>query len=117
MSEYGVDTNAVSVPNVISGHQNLVTRALMLDAGATAALGQVVQYDGGANKYADATDATGIHYGVVIEAKTLSGDAPVMCVIQGKVFKNALDSVTKANPDMIAKLLAQGIIAEDSAVV
>jgi len=87
------------------------TAHLLLDAAATAALGQVIQFNTTENNYDDYTaGSTAQHYAVVAEAKTLAADTRVLCIVQGEVKLNKLDSTAQADDEIEAALLKSGII-------
>lgn len=109
-TEYGLTTQSASLRQLIAGPVEY--RSLLLDAAATAAVGQVVQYNTTNNNYDDFTsDVTAEHYAVVAEAKTLAADTMVSCIVSGRVRKAALDATAQADDEIETALLKSGIIA------
>jgi len=90
------------------------TLALPLDKdNATAAIGQVLKYDQAAHNWVDATDlvpgANGTPVVVCAEAKTLTDDDRVLCIVSGDVNFNKLDATSRAFNNIEALLINSGI--------
>lgn len=84
---------------------------LELDAAATCAVGQVIQYNTTEDNWDDYTSGMAASlYAVVAEAKTLSGDTFCRCIVKGKVRKSKLDSTAQADAEIDVALLKSGIV-------
>ena len=84
---------------------------LLVDSAATAAVGQVLQWDASGNNFVDYTNgAAAICYAVCAEDLTLSADTRVLCLVSGSdVRKDKLDSTAQADDEIEAALLSSGI--------
>ena len=92
--------------------QDAVYQSLLLDAAATAAVGQVVQYNTTEDNWDDYTSGMAASvYAVVAEDKTLSGDTKVSCVVKGQVRLAKLDATAQADAEILIALQKSGIIA------
>lgn len=90
---------------------------LVADAdNATVAIGQVFEYDPTGHNFQNKTTA-GVSkgpYAVCAEAKTITADTAVRCIVRGAVNFNKLDATSKADDDIKAALQASGILAKAS---
>ena len=115
-SEYGITTNTAAVNDLII--QDVRYMTLTLDAAATAAVGQVVQYNTTEDNYDDYTSGmAATHYAVVAEAQTLSGDTAITCIVAGEVRKTQLDATAQADAEIEVALLTSGIRIRPDAVI
>lgn len=116
MSDFGLDTVSPASPGAQAGA--VQEHYLLLDSAATAAVGQVVQYDSAAHNWVDFTaySASG-KYAVCNEAKTLSVDTACRCIIAGPVYLSLLDATAQADADIEAGLISNGIIPVSDGVV
>lgn len=108
----GIDSQAQTYEELIAGDVEVFY--CLLDTAATAAVGQVLKYDQAAYNFVDATDivpgANGTPVVVCAEAKTLSADTRVKCIVRGRVRKDKLDTASQAFNHIEALLLNSGII-------
>lgn len=82
----------------------------LVDSAATAVIGQVFQWDASGNNFQDYTSAaTKVAYVVCAEAKTLSADTRVLCIVWGDVRLDKLDATSQADDEIEAALLQNGI--------
>lgn len=127
------DTTYQSLSSQLLRGDNVVM-PLLLDAAATAAIGQVLQYDRTAHNWVDYTGIkTDVEltdsgtdtvdapipngpFAVCFETKTLSGDTAVLCVVKGHVLASLLDATSLADDDYEAALLSSGIIPTTEAL-
>jgi len=81
-----------------------------VDSAATAAVGQVLEFDTTGNNYVDYTSGSAKQsYVVCAEAKTLSGDTRVKCIVGGEVRLDNLDATAQADDEIECALLGCGI--------
>lgn len=107
--EYGVSAQSEDLEQLIRGECEI--HSVLVDSAATAAVGQVLQYDASGDNYVDYTSSmAAAHYVVCAEAKTLSGDTKVACIISGRVAKAKLDATAQADAEIETALLKHGII-------
>lgn len=109
MANLGITSESQSFNNLVV--RDAVYASLLLDAAATCAVGQVVQYDTTANNFVDFTsDVTAELYAVVAETKTLSADTQCLCIVKGEVRKSELDATAQADAEIDVALIKSGII-------
>lgn len=95
------------------------TKTLPVKAGATPSIGQVLTYDNSTDNYADYASYTAGDIIVIfadvdvhVEAGTaLAAETQAVCIHLGEVNRTALDSTSKADADIEAALLGNGINA------
>lgn len=108
-SEYGVTTQSATLQQLIAGPVEIFP--MLVDSAATAAVGQVLQYDATGNNYVDYTSSNAaLSYVVCAEAVTLGGDTRVACIVQGRVRKTQLDATAQADAEIDSALVKHGII-------
>lgn len=108
-TEYGVTSQSEDLQQLIRGPVEM--HSVLVDSAATAAIGQVLQYDATGDNYVDYTSSmAAAHYVVCAENKTLGGDTQVMCIICGRVCKTKLDATAQADAEIGTALLKHGII-------
>jgi len=104
----GIDSQSQSYAELSAGAVSLFYA--LVDSAATAAVGQVLQFDTSGNNYVNFTSTcTAQSYIVCAEAKTLTADTRVKCIVGGYVRKDKLDSTAQADPEIEAALLKCGI--------
>ena len=108
--EYGVSSQTETLDQLMAGPCEVFP--LLVDAAATAAIGQVLQYDATGNNYVNYTSSNAaLSYVVCTEARDISGgDALVGCIVQGRVRKTALDATAQADAEIDSALVKHGII-------
>ena len=88
-----------------------VEHYLLADAAATVAVGQVLQYNTTEDNWDDYTSGMAAAlYVVCAEAKTISADTLVRCIVKGSVRKTALDATAQADDEIDVALIKSGII-------
>lgn len=108
-SEYGVTTQSATLQQLMAGECEVFP--MLLDSTATAALGQVLQYDTTGDNYINYTSSmASASYVVCAEAVTLSADTRVACIVKGRVRKTQLDATAQADAEIDVALVKSGII-------
>lgn len=109
MSTWGIDSVSNALKEVAAGGEFEVM-PLKLDEDATAAIGQVLQYNASEHNFVNrTTGVTSGPYAVCLEAKTLTADTFCVCLVEGDVNLKALDATSQAEADIVGALLSQGI--------
>lgn len=82
-----------------------------IDAAATCAIGQVLEFDTTGNNWINYTSGSAKPaYAVCAEAKTLSADTRCRMIVGGCVRKDKLDSTAQADAEIEGALIGSGII-------
>lgn len=114
--EFGVTSESQALQNLIVSDPRYMH--LKLDAAATAAVGQVIQYNTTEDNWDDYTAGMAAEqYAIVAETKTISGDTFVSCLVKGEVRKAALDATAQADAEIEVALLKSGIIARPDTLI
>ena len=105
----GIDSQSQSYAELAAGDVELFY--CLVDSAATAAVGQVLEFDATGNNFVDFTSGSAKNaYVVCAEAVTLSADTRVKCIVAGKVRLLKLDATAQADAEIEAALLGSGII-------
>lgn len=108
MVDFGITTDAGAIDNLIAGP--VKTFACLLDSAATAAKGQVLEFDTTGKNFVNYTSGSAKPpYVVCAEDVTLTADTRVLCIVSGDVTKTELDATAQADGEIEAALLKSGI--------
>ena len=107
--EYGVSSQSATLQQLMAGPCEVFP--MLVDSAATAAVGQVLQYDATGDNYINYTSSNAaLSYVVCTEAVTLGGDTRVLCIVSGRVRKTQLDATAQADAEIDSALVKSGII-------
>jgi hypothetical protein len=114
---YGITSESAALQNLIAGLVKMKTVPVKANEGALA-VGQVLEYDATTHNYIKYAGDVGASPNVVVAEAVTIGAAGgfAVCIVQGEVNKNALDATAKADSDIEAALLMNGIIAANQQV-
>lgn len=105
----GVTSETQSYDELIAGE--VKTFMCLVDSAATAAVGQVLEFDATGNNFVNYTSGSAKNaYVVCAEAKTLTADTRVLCIVSGEVRLGSLDATAQADDEIEGALLGSGII-------
>lgn len=114
--ESGITSEAQAYEELVAGEVDIAYLTADATNGVTAGttvVGQVFEYEPTGHNYINKTTA-GVGkppYVVCAEAKAITVDTAVKCIVRGKVNLNKLDATSQADADIKAALLMSGIIA------